>query len=100
MEPNFDPRCSICNFGTGGGIRTLINWFLRPVPLPGWATPVNSRIEDRGLKIEEGKCSSIFDRPPSPLNSQRRRHESNLHGTSPGGLAPRCHTIRQRLLDP
>src|SRR5713101_8026939 len=28
-------------FGTGGGIRTLINWFLRPVPLPDWATPVH-----------------------------------------------------------
>src|SRR5262249_53751546 len=23
----------------GGGIRTLTVWFLRPVPLPSWATP-------------------------------------------------------------
>lgn len=32
--------------GAGGGSRTLINWFLRPVPLPGWATPAHLRIED------------------------------------------------------
>lgn len=32
--------------GAGGGSRTLINWFLRPVPLPGWATPAHSKIED------------------------------------------------------
>ena len=98
-----NPQFDIRNFcGTGGGIRTLINWFLRPVPLPGWATPVNSRIEDRGLKIEDGRCSSIFDRPSSirpssTLDSQRRRQESNLHRNSPGGLARRCHTIRRRL---
>ena len=47
--PNFDPRFSIFNFGTGGGIRTLINWFLRPAPLPDWATPV--KFEDRGLRM-------------------------------------------------
>ena len=35
---------SLITSGTGGGIRTLINWFLRPVPLPGWATPAHSNI--------------------------------------------------------
>jgi hypothetical protein len=42
---------------------------------------------------------SIFDRPSSTLDSQRRRQDSNLHRNSPGGLARRCHTIRRRLQD-
>ena len=97
MEPNFDPRFSIFNFGTGGGIRTLINWFLRPAPLPDWATPV--KFEDAGWRIEDVKfdpqCSIFY-----PRSLKRRLQESNLHRNSPGGLAHRCHTIRRRLRFP
>ena len=66
-------------FGTGGGIRTLINWFLRPAPLPGWATPV---LEDRELRIKDGWCdlpSSILN-PPSSIGAAIRFSNNKRSG--------------------
>lgn len=67
------------SFSTGGGSRTLINWFLRPVPLPGWATP--AKVEHREVKIDDDK----FDLRSSSsiLALKRRRQESNLHRIHP-----------------
>lgn len=62
--------------GTGGGIRTLINWFLRPVPLPGWATPVHSRIEGRGWQIRSSILNLLS---PSLSGGGRSRTCTGIH---------------------
>ena len=83
-----NPKSAILS-GTGGGSRTLIDWFLRPVPLPGWATPVNSRIEDRRSRM----ASSI-------LNSQSSIFYLLSSFLSGGGRSRTCTGFTRRLSTP